>query len=62
MGFRVTARCGLLVHPSSAGVARRGYLLPPLVNNVPHFIVGFLLLGVVVASPRRGANCSLIPA
>lgn len=41
MGFRVAARCALSAHSSNAGVARLGYLLPPLFNNIPLFIVGF---------------------
>jgi hypothetical protein len=34
MGFPVTARCGLLAHPSNAHAARLGYLFPPLFNNI----------------------------
>jgi hypothetical protein len=59
--FQVAARCGLSAHPSNAGVARLGYLLPPLFSNIPLFIVGFSPLGMVAARPTRGASCSLLP-
>jgi hypothetical protein len=60
MGFRVATRCGLLAHPSNAHAARLGYLLPPLFNNIPLFIVVFSLSGTVAAWPTRGASCSII--